>query len=241
MIDWMYIFKTLAMLGTGRTDFDLSLRSHKGRADSRHAGVYGGGAWGGFGLRAGLLYAKHGIETERAIAFPGVIDRTDARFDGHTRQAVIETGYHFNRHAWELEPFLQYAHVRVKHEAIDEAGGDAALSAPATSGKVNLATAGLRFAANLRGSRQEQTWLSLRGMLGYRRASGDRTPATDLAFADSDAFNVRGAPIADGSVLVEAGIAARLSARALLELGYSGQLADEARDHGANARISWQF
>lgn len=230
-----------ALVGTGRTDFDLSLRGHKGRADTRHIGVYGGGAWRGFGLHAGLLHASHEFDTQRKIAFPFFDDQTRARFDGHTRQAVIEAGYHFNHHAWELEPFLQYAHVRVKHDPVSEAGGDAALSASGTSSKIKLGTAGLRFSANLRGSQQERTWLSLRGMLGYRHASGDRMPATDVAFVDSDPFNVRGAPIADGSILVEAGIAARLSASTLLELGYSGQLADEARDHGANMRLSWYF
>lgn len=230
-----------ALVGSGRTDFDLSLRSHKGRADTRHIGVYGGGAWNGFGLRAGLVHARHEIDTQRQITIPGFDDQTRARFDGHTRQAVIEVGYHFNHHAWELEPFLQYANVRVKHDPINEAGGDAALSVSGTSSKVNLGTAGLRFSANLRGSRQEQTWLSLRGKLGYRHASGDRMPSTDPAFVDGGPFNVRGAPIADGSILVEAGIAARLAASTVLELGYSGQLADEARDHGANMQLSWQF
>lgn len=230
-----------AMLGSGRTDFDLSERSHKGHADTRYAGLYGGGNWGGFGLRAGVLYARHKIDAERRIVFPDFDDQTYASFDGHTRQAVIEAGYLFDHRTWELEPFLQYANIRVKHDAIDEVGDGAALHAPGTSSRVNLGTVGVRFSANLKGSRQEASWLSLRGMLGYRRASGDRTPATDLAFAGGDDFNVRGAPIADGSVLVEAGFAARLTTNTLLELGYSGQLADEARDHGANARISVRF
>ncbi len=230
-----------ALLGTGRTDADLDLRGHKGDVDTLHAGLYGGGAWGGFGLRAGLLYARHEIDTERLVAFPGLSEQNRVRFDGDTRQAVVEAGYHFNRHAWEFEPFLQYAHVRVKHDAIDEFGGDAALSAPGTSSKVDLGTAGLRFNANLRGSRQDQNWLSLRGMVGYRHAGGDRTPETLLAFSGSDAFGVRGAPIADASVLVEAGVAARLTGSTLLEFGYSGQLADESRDHGANISLSVQF
>ena len=229
------------MLGSGRTDFNLDERSNKGRADNRHAGLYGGGNWGGFGLRAGLIYAKHQIDTERHVAYPGFSDQTYARFDGSTRQAVIEAGYRFDRQSWELEPFLQYANVRVKQDEAQEGGGDAALYVSGSNSKINLGTAGVRFNANLKGTQQEATWLSLRGMLGYQRATGDRTPATNVAFTGGDFFNVRGAPIADGSVVAEAGIAARLSPNTLLELGYSGQFADEARDHGANAKLSVQF
>ena len=41
--------------------------------------------------------------------------------------------------------------------------------------------------------------------------------------------------------MLEAGVAARFGARSLLEFGYSGQYADEARDHGANVRYSLKF
>lgn len=48
-------------------------------------------------------------------------------------------------------------------------------------------------------------------------------------------------PLAKDSTVLEAGIGARLSERVLLEIGYSGQWSDEARDDAANARLSVQF
>ena len=230
-----------AMIGSGRTDFSVRSRGSEGDAQTRHFGVYGGGAWGGFGVRAGWVYAIHDIDTERNVAFEGFSDRTDADFDGRTRQAVIEAGYRFDQGRWEAEPFLQYADVRMSHDRIVEQGGAAALTGDSSDSKVGIATVGGRFNVNLKGSQQEQTWLSLRGMLGYRKTSGDRLPETRVAFAGGPAFEVAGAPLTDDAIVAEAGLAARTSASTLLEVGYSGQFADEGKDHGANLRFSWQF
>ena len=229
-------------IGDGRTDFSVRDRGSKGHADTRHFGVYGGGDWGGFGVRAGWIYSIHDIDTQRDVAFPGFNDHTEANFDGRTRQAVVEAGYRFDRGTWEVEPFLQYADIRMSHDRIEESGGAAALAGASSDSKVGVGTVGARFNANLKGSQQEQTWLSLRGMLGYRKTNGDdQTPETTLAFAEGPTFVVAGAPLTDDAIVAELGFAARTSASTLLEVGYGGQFADEGKDHGANVRFSWQF
>ena len=52
---------------------------------------------------------------------------------------------------------------------------------------------------------------------------------------------MRSPAITDEATLVELGFAARTSANSLFEVGYSGVLSDDIRDHGANARFSVQF
>lgn len=54
-------------------------------------------------------------------------------------------------------------------------------------------------------------------------------------------FAVTGVPLVRNATLAELGVAARLSANTLLELGYTGMLADEGHDTGLNARFSVQF
>ena len=54
-------------------------------------------------------------------------------------------------------------------------------------------------------------------------------------------LDVAGAPLAKTATLTELGVAARLSANSLLELGYTSMLADEGHDSGVNARFSVQF
>jgi len=100
----------------------------------------------------------------------------------------------------------------------------------------------VRFDKGLKASFQQESWLHLRGGVGYRRASGDRSQVANLAFANgSTTFAVNGAPIADNAVVAELGLSAWLTARQQLELGYSGQFGSESRDHGAQARWSVRF
>ncbi|QWP78254.1 autotransporter domain-containing protein [Lysobacter sp. K5869] len=226
--------------GSGRTDND-SDRLDKGRIKSTQLGVYGGQNWGRFGLSAGYTHARQDLTLERRIGFNGFSDRTRASYDGRTQQAFVEGGYRFGGDAWGLEPYVQVAQVRAKSDAFQETGGAAALSGRSAESKVDLSTVGVRFNLDLKGSQQEQSWLSLRGGLGRRHASGDLTPVTQVAWRGGVGFDAAGAPLADNATLVEAGVAARLSANGLLELNYSGQFADEADDHGVNARYSLRF
>lgn len=227
--------------GTGRSDADVGLRASKAEIRSRMIGVYGSQRWGGFGVQGGLSHAAHEIDGERTAAFANFSNGLKSRYDGSTDQAFVEAGYLFGGAAWQIEPYLQYANVRVETDAFTETGGVAALHAGSGESKLDLATGGLRFSLNLKGAQQEQTWLSLRGGLAYRQANGDVTPASAMNFAGSGVFTVQGAPLAKKATLGELGIAARLSERTLLELGYTGQFADEGNDHGANARISVRF
>lgn len=229
-----------ALGGTGRSD-SHGARLDKGRIKSRHLGVYAGWRWGGFGLDAGLAVARHDVVLDRSVAFNGFSDRTHAAYDADSRQGFVEGAYRIRRGAWTFEPYAQFAQVRVKSDAFQESGGAAALTGRSAESRVNLSTLGLRFDVGLKGSQQNEEWLSLRGGLGRRHASGDRTPETAVAWRGGEAFAVRGTPLADNATVLDIGIAARLSADSLLELGYSGQYGDEARDHGLNARYSFRF
>ena len=227
--------------GLGRDDLRLPSRRSEGDVNTRHVGLYTGQAWGGFGLRAGVGYAQHDVDVDRTIAFPGVQDRTRAEYDSDSRQAYVEGGYRWSAGVSEWEPYAQFAQVRVSSDRFAESGGVAALAGQVEDSRVNLSTLGLRFNVNLKSAGQEDSWLSLRGGVGRRHASGDLTPVASLAWSGGGAFDVHGSPLAENATLVEVGLGARVSRNGLLELSYSGQLADEARDHGINARYSISF
>ncbi len=227
--------------GVGSTDFDVRTRASKGDADTRHVGVYGSQAWGPLGVRVGYTHAWHEIGVERDVAFAGFSDGVHARYDATAWQAFAELGYRLGNDRWELEPYLQYAHVELDHDGFAETGSAAALRGRDGTARVDFTTAGLRFDVNLRGSSQEQTWLGLRGNLGYRYAGGDQAQTSALSFDGNTWYGVRSPVIDDAATLVELGLAARLSPNSVFEVGYSGVLTDAARDHGANARFSLQF
>ncbi|RNF81701.1 autotransporter domain-containing protein [Montanilutibacter psychrotolerans] len=230
-----------ALGGTGRSDLKLPSRSSEGDVNTRQLGIYAGQAWGGFGVRGGLNYARHDIDVERDIVFPGVVDHTRAQYDASSSQAFVEGGYRFGKGAWEVEPYAQVAHVRVDSDGFSEQGGVAALVGDDADSRANLSTLGLRFNLNLRGSAQTEDRLSLRGGIARRHASGDLVSDTGMSLAGGTVFSVRGASLAQDSTLVEAGFGARIGQSSLLEVSYSGMFADETRDHGMNARFTVSF
>ncbi len=228
--------------GIGESDLKARERQHaRTDLDARYAGVYAGYAWRGLGLKAGWTYGQHDVEVERPVAYAGFEDRPTAAYDATTRQAFVEAGYRFGNATWGVEPYAQFAQVRASADAFAETGGAAALSGQTRDVRADLTTGGVRFDVNLKGSQQEETWVGLRGGVGYRKTGGELVPWTDVAFAGGDSFTVHGARVASDATLVELGVAARTSANSLLEVGYQGQYADEARDHGANLRWSVRF
>ncbi|WP_313283757.1 autotransporter domain-containing protein [Stenotrophomonas indicatrix] len=231
------------LAGTGRTDVkQQDGRRAKSKIDNTHFGAYASHNWGGFGLRGGLAWSEHDIDSTRELAFAGYSDTLSARYDGRTRQAFIEAGYRFGGREAGLEPYLQVARVEVDMKSINERGGAAALQGDVDDSRTTLATAGVRFDKGLKASFQQDSWLHVRGGVGYRHASGDRNPMAKLGFASGgDTFAVSGAPIADSAVVAELGLSAWLTANQQLELGYTGQFGDESRDHGANLRWSVRF
>ncbi|HDS1159155.1 TPA: autotransporter domain-containing protein, partial [Stenotrophomonas maltophilia] len=230
------------LAGAGRTDVKQQERRAKSKIDNTHFGAYAGHNWGGFGLRGGVAWSKHKVKSTRDVDFAGFSDSLSARYNAHTRQAFIEAGYRFGGPEAGLEPYLQVARVEVDLKQINERGGAAALHGKVDDTGTTIATAGVRFDKGLKASFQQDSWLHLRGGVGYRRASGDRSQVGNLAFANSSTtFVVEGAPIADNAVVAELGLAAWLTPRQQLELGYSGQYGSESRDHSANVRWSVRF
>lgn len=227
--------------GSSRSDIAIAGRGSKAEVDGKQAGVYAGQHWEGFGVRAGFTQSWQALRTHRQLTVPGLQGNADAKYDATTQQAFVEAGYRFGFGRAEVEPFAQYAQVRVKTDAVRENGGLVALSLAGDTAKTGLSVAGVRFNANLVGNGQAQSWLSLRGSVAYQHANGDRTPVTNASWTGGGSFAVAGAPLAKTATLTELGVAARLSANSLLELGYTSMLADEGHDSGLNARFSVQF
>lgn len=230
------------LIGTGRTDSKQGQgRRARAEIDNTHFGAYVGNQWGGFGLRAGLGYTRHEVDSTRQLAFAGYQDTLTARYDAKTRQVFVEGAYRIGGAEAGLEPYLQLARVEVDVDGVNEHGGAAALQGSVGDTRTTIGTAGVRFDRGLKASWQQDSWLHVRGGVGYRRASGDRNQVAELALVGGSSFAVNGAAIADHAVVAELGLSAWLSPRNQLELGYNGQFGSESRDHGVTARWSVQF
>lgn len=226
------------LAGYSHSDFKARERASSGKSDNYHLGVYGGTRWNALGLRTGLAHTWHDIDTRRSVAVPDLNGSPGARYNAGTFQAFGELGYGINAGAVRLEPFANLAHVRLHTDSYSENGDATALAARSQNTEVTFATLGLRAEHTLSAGAKEA---AVRGMVGWRHAFGDTTPAATHGFSAGEAFTVAGVPIAKDSAVLEAGVDVSLTPSATFGFSYAGQLAGSARNHGVRAELAIRF
>jgi len=226
------------LTGYSHTSFHVDDRASSGSSKNYHLGLYAGTQHGPLGFRSALAYSWHSIETDRTVAFPGVSERLSADYDAGTFQAFGELGYRVDTTAASFEPYANLAYVNFDADGFTEDGDAAALESQDRSTDTTFTTLGLRASSAFTLGSIKAT---ARGGISWRHAFGDVTPETDLTFAGSSPFAVKGAPIARDAAVIEAGLDMNLSETALVGLTYQGQLASDAQEHGFNARLAVRF
>jgi outer membrane autotransporter protein len=226
------------LAGYSHSSFDVKDRASSGGSDNIHLGLYGGSQWGNLGLRGGLAYTWHDIETNRSVAFPGFTDHLKGDYDAGTFQAFGELGYRMDAGRASFEPFANLAYVNLHTDGFTEEGGAAALTASGQSTDTTFTTVGLRASTDFLIGTAKTT---LSGTLAWRHAFGDTTPLSRFAFSGSDAFTIAGAPIAKDTAVLQAGVDVKLSEMATLGLSYNGEFGDGAATNGVDARLGIKF
>ena len=235
--------------GYTQSSLNVNARLSSGSVDAYHLALYGGGQLGALGLRTGAAYSWDNIQTTRTIAFAGgsccgsasaFSDQTKAGYMAGTAQVFGEAGWAMSLGNVATEPFAGLAWVHLNSDGFSETGGAAALTAASRSFDTTFTTLGLRAASAL--GLVDGTAVTAHGTLGWQHAFGDVTPAMALAFASNGVpFTIAGVPIADNSLIVDAGLDFAVTAAAKLGINYSGQLATDAQDHAVQGNILVQF
>lgn len=195
----------LGVVGSyGRASLDSRARASSGARDSYELGIYGGAELGAAAVRVGVSHGWHQLETTRLVVFPGFTDSLRGEQDAQTTQVYGELAYRIALGAASVEPFADFAHVRVNTDSMTEKGGAAALRAASADSGTSFTTLGLRAAPSFSlGSAN----LTARGALGWRHAFGDGTPLSAMQFANGgDSFRIGGIPIARNAAAFDAGI-----------------------------------
>ena len=227
-----------AFTGYTQSSFDASDRDSKGDDSSYHAGLYAGGNWAGFGLRAGASYSWSAIDTTRDIDFGGLEESLDGDYTAGTAQVFGEAAYRFGTDGFALEPFAGLAYVSLDTDDVDEDGGAAALAIQGDTQALTFSTLGLRAEGSFA---FDDVTLTLRGMGGWRHAEGDLTPLIDVSFGDAPGFSIAGAPIAADTAIFEAGFDLTLGSSTKLGLAYMGEIGRDAEQHSGQASFAVEF
>jgi outer membrane autotransporter protein len=217
---------------------DADARASSAESNDYHLGAYAGTQLGALGLRTGLSYSFHDIESARAVSGGGLTDHLTADYDTRLFQAYGEAGYRVNTAMAELESFASLAYLTLDTDGFSETGGAAALSVQSATTETVYSTLGLRADKPFTAEGKE---LTLGLMAGWQHAFGDRNASSINAFAGGTGFAIDGAPIAEDSLVMEAGLSGAISVDAGLSVAYRGQLSDEVEDHGLTARLTLKF
>jgi outer membrane autotransporter protein len=204
-------------------------RNSSGDVSSVSALAYVGGDLGVLRLRAGGAYSFNSVSTTRDVMLP-TPQTLSADYDARVAQVFGEIGAKFG----VFTPFVGANYVNVSTDAFSETGGSAALSSAADTESVTFATAGVRVQTDLGGM------LALRGMAGWRHAFGDVTPVSNLAI-EGEGFAATGVPIAEDAFVAEIGVDAHINANTTVGVSYTGQIGEDAQDHGAKATAVVHF
>ncbi|QRY64870.1 autotransporter-associated beta strand repeat-containing protein (plasmid) [Ensifer sp. PDNC004] len=224
--------------GYSHSGFEAKDRFSQASTESYHAGVYAGTVLSGVSLRTGLAFTWHDMETRRGIDLIGLAEALAADYGATNLQAFGEVAYAMDIANIRLEPFANLAHVRLDTGSWRETSGIGPLSGERGVQGVTFSTLGLRAEREIGLGQATGT---LHGTIGWRHAMGDTMPHSTLGFAGSDLFTVGGTPVAKDSLLLEAGLGFDFTPAATLELSYTGQLSDSARDHGVKAELNLRF
>jgi outer membrane autotransporter protein len=228
-------------LATGYAQSNASVDDRLSSADveSTHLAAYAGGPVGALALRGGAAWTWHDIDTTRLIAFPGFLERANARYDGDTGQVFGEAALPFAAWRGALEPFAGLAYVHAGTDRFTETGSVGALRSGGIDEDVTFSTLGFRAATTVQAGGIE---IAPRLSLAWRHAFGASAPGLALSFVTTGtAFGINGVPIAEDSALIEAGLDFVLGPDARLGVSYNGQIASDVDDHGISGSLFWQF
>ncbi|MGI6855032.1 autotransporter domain-containing protein [Mesorhizobium sp. 1B3] len=232
--------------GYSHTSFDVWARNSGGWSNNYHLGLYGGTDFsvgpGTLGLRTGLAYSWHDINTSRQVNIGTFSDSPQAHYSAGTMQAFGEVAYRSMLGQAFIEPFAALAYVGLDTDDFQETGlqgaNEAAIAGTESSTDTTFTTLGLRASTYVAfgGVR-----LTLSGALGWRHAFGDLTPMSTHAFATGVPFSVAGTPIASDAAVLEVGLGLGLTDATSLNVTYEGQIADSGQDHGLLAKLIARF
>lgn len=229
----------LGVLGAyDRAEHDVSRRNSSGVSESYSLGLYGGTQWNKLGLRLGGAYSWNDVQTERDVAFSGFSDHLSADYNSGTAQLFGELAYRIDAGPASFEPFAGLAYVSVDTGSFTEQGGSAALTSEDTDTGVTFSMLGLRASADFA---LGDFILTASGAAAWRHGWGDITPEMGFAFAGSDAFMIRGVPIAQDAAAIEAGLTAGTEEGASFGLFYDGQFGGGVESQGLRGSLVLPF
>jgi outer membrane autotransporter protein len=226
----------------GYIEGDLNVRNQAASAQDRTklVGVYAGWGSGALSLRAGANWSWHDIDTNRAIAFPGLAGTATASYKAQSGQIFGEIAYNLLKGPIRLEPFADYAHVRNRTAGFAETGSLGGLNVGRDRRDADFATLGLR----LGGAVPMGPGATLRPRLSaaWQRGWGDLGGTTVASFGPgAGTFVLTGAGVGRDTLVLDGGFDADLGSGLSIGASANAGISKRSSSSGLRATLGLRF
>ncbi|TDF82603.1 autotransporter domain-containing protein [Pseudomonas sp. H9] len=225
--------------GYGTSKLDVDARNSSAEIDSTSLSLFAAGQWDAINLRLGASQAWSDIDSSRHVQAGSLAEHDKASYDAKTTQVYGELGYAVSAGDFKVEPFVGLAHVKVDSDSFQEHGGSTALQGKGETDELTYSTLGVHASTPL--TTVGSMPVALQGTLGWQHAYDDLDPQRQLSFAGSQAFTVKGTPLAQDTAAVQLGVTAQIASGTTVDLGYSGQFGDGYKDNGVRLGLNVSF
>jgi uncharacterized protein with beta-barrel porin domain len=223
------------------THIDLPQLGSQDSVESTHAALYAGGpVFGLLKARVGFDYGWNDIYSSRTVAFPGFLNLLGAHYNSQTEDVFGELGYGMTYRHVSVEPYVNLAYVHVNTDALNEAGGAAALSVKSNTVDAEYTDLGVRLGTRFPVSATSalQPYLNV----AWRHTYGNAQATAAATFESTGVgFAIKGAALDHDAGDIEAGVTLTSGVGAKLTAAYIGQISSDWQDHQAKLALSWTF
>ncbi len=204
------------------------------------AGIYSGWQYQGLGLRSGVAYQRHAIDTDRSVALPSLTGSLQSDYSAWTAQIFAEAGYIFNVADVEIEPFGGVNYSRSHFNGFQEYGlTDAALSGSYVSFDNATGTLGIRMSKRF--ILNHALSVDAQFEAAWNHALGDQHVTRQVAFSSALPFEISGTGISRDYLLLDARLSLLRYEQFDLNVIYSGLLSKETQSHRFGSTATLRF
>lgn len=226
--------------GYASSSTDIDDRLSSADADTALIAAYAGASFDAWRLRGGAFYGWSDVDTKRTAAMLGLSENPLGSYDGSTANVFVEAAYAVEAAGIAFEPFAQMAWSWIDTDSFVETNAPVlGLSSSGLSYDVPYSTLGLRLATSF--AIGEGT-VTPHATFAWRHAYGDLSPEVAMSFAGTGgAFAVAGAPLAEDSFVLGAGIDLSIGQNLSLNIGYEGQFASDVDTNAIKGGLTYRF
>ena len=218
---WQDALRIGAIAGSGHSTVQAHQIESRSKVKANYLGAYLSHQWDRWNVLGGITQASQTLHTLRHMMIDTqTVEDLTAKHDATTRQFFLELTTQCAVGPGTVEPFAQFAHVRVAADGVQESGGNTRLSVHRQTENTHIETIGVRFNSHFVAQPSDH-WI-LSGALAYRHTGGDTMSTAKVTFPATQTFIIMGANQGKNAAIGDLGLTFFTTPHSQLKLGYTG-------------------